>query len=62
LALTIQADVLKKLAIQANASAWIGLIVDNYDCEGIDLDLIELLIKNQSSQSIKKLACWHVWG
>jgi hypothetical protein len=30
LALTIQADVLKKRAIQANASAWIGLIVDNY--------------------------------
>jgi hypothetical protein len=33
LALTIQADVLKKLAIQANASAWIGLIVDNYGSE-----------------------------
>jgi formate/nitrite transporter FocA (FNT family) len=30
LVLTIQADVLKKQAIQANASAWIGLIVDNY--------------------------------
>jgi hypothetical protein len=32
LALTIQADALKKRAIQANASAWIGLIVDNYGC------------------------------
>ncbi|KAF1961653.1 hypothetical protein CC80DRAFT_543018 [Byssothecium circinans] len=30
LAPTIQADALKKRAIQANASAWIGLIVDNY--------------------------------
>jgi hypothetical protein len=30
LVLTIQAGVLKKQAIQANASAWIGLIVDNH--------------------------------
>jgi hypothetical protein len=30
LAPTIQADALKKRAIQANASTWIGLIVDNY--------------------------------
>jgi hypothetical protein len=31
LALTIQADALKKRSIQSDASAWIGLIVDNYD-------------------------------
>jgi hypothetical protein len=30
LALTIQADALKKRSIQSDASAWIGLIVDNY--------------------------------
>jgi hypothetical protein len=30
LAPTIQTNTLKKRAIQANASAWIGLIVDNY--------------------------------
>jgi hypothetical protein len=30
LVLTIQADALKKRAIQSDASAWIGLIVDNY--------------------------------
>jgi hypothetical protein len=33
LAPTIQADAHKKRAIQANASAWIGLIVDNYVVE-----------------------------
>jgi hypothetical protein len=35
LAPTIQADALKKRAIQANASAWIGLIVDKYDRDPI---------------------------
>ncbi|KAF1956869.1 cytochrome P450 [Byssothecium circinans] len=38
LAPTIQADALKKRAIQANASAWIGLIVDNY-AKHVDLSL-----------------------
>jgi hypothetical protein len=34
LVLTIQADALKKRAIQSDASAWIGLIVDNYGSSG----------------------------